>query len=208
MNQNGSCGCNRRTQGERINVGGCGCNSNRSRCGCQNTCRPRPCPHPCRPKPCPPRPCCESRCEKRAREIYNEGVERAREVYRHGTQKAREEYRCCMRNCRRANNNCQCGCGHDFDNFDNFESTVLNGCHQPEPRHDHDCDCDGFDDDDDDYHRSCWNRDVNDERYADQPIAMAYVPGQHWGCVMDREEGFCKGTIFEDLYKPFKGECK
>ena len=36
------------------------------------------------------------------------------------------------------------------------------------------------------------------------PIAMAYVPWQQWQKLYSMEEGFCKGTIFPDLYLPFQ----
>ena len=35
-------------------------------------------------------------------------------------------------------------------------------------------------------------------------IAMAYVPWQQWQKLYSMEEGFCKGTIFPDLYLPFQ----
>lgn len=38
------------------------------------------------------------------------------------------------------------------------------------------------------------------------PIAMAYVPCQKWQNVCDPCKGFRKGTIFEDLCKPFLGK--
>lgn len=37
------------------------------------------------------------------------------------------------------------------------------------------------------------------------PIAMAYVPWQEWKNLYAAEKGFCRGTIFEDLDKPFLG---
>lgn len=38
------------------------------------------------------------------------------------------------------------------------------------------------------------------------PIAMAYVPWQHWNGIYDNiEEAFCTGTIFPELTKPFTG---
>ena len=37
------------------------------------------------------------------------------------------------------------------------------------------------------------------------PVAMAYVPWQEWGGLYDPRQGFCCGTIFEDLNKPFQG---
>ena len=36
------------------------------------------------------------------------------------------------------------------------------------------------------------------------PIAMAYVPWQKWCDLYDAEKGFAKGTIFQELDKPFK----
>ncbi|QDW73758.1 spore coat associated protein CotJA [Lachnospiraceae bacterium KGMB03038] len=40
---------------------------------------------------------------------------------------------------------------------------------------------------------------------AGMPLAMAYVPWQEWGSLCDARQGFCRGTIFEDLNKPFQG---
>lgn len=38
------------------------------------------------------------------------------------------------------------------------------------------------------------------------PIAMAYVPWQHLTSIYeDLEEGYCNGTIFSELTKPFTG---
>ena len=38
------------------------------------------------------------------------------------------------------------------------------------------------------------------------PIAMAYVPWQHLTSIYeDHEEGYCNGTIFPELTKPFTG---
>lgn len=38
------------------------------------------------------------------------------------------------------------------------------------------------------------------------PIAMAYVPWQKKAIVYENlEEGFCNGTVFPELYKPFTG---
>lgn len=36
-------------------------------------------------------------------------------------------------------------------------------------------------------------------------FTMAYVPWQPWCEVYDLEEGYCRGTIFPCLDKPFKG---
>ncbi|MBM6685058.1 spore coat associated protein CotJA [Faecalicatena contorta] len=40
---------------------------------------------------------------------------------------------------------------------------------------------------------------------SDLPVAMAYVPWQEWYGIFDLEKGFCCGTIFEELNKPFTG---
>ena len=37
------------------------------------------------------------------------------------------------------------------------------------------------------------------------PLAMAYVPWQMWRKIYDVEKGFHRGTIFEELDKPFRG---
>lgn len=37
------------------------------------------------------------------------------------------------------------------------------------------------------------------------PLAMDYVPWQHWHTVYDLEKGLSRGTIFPELYKPFLG---
>lgn len=43
------------------------------------------------------------------------------------------------------------------------------------------------------------------------PLAMAYVPIQHFNGICDNlEEAFCDGTVFPELNKPFTGRrhCK
>lgn len=40
---------------------------------------------------------------------------------------------------------------------------------------------------------------------SEMPVAMAYVPWQEWRGIFDLEKGFCCGTIFEELHKPFQG---
>lgn len=40
----------------------------------------------------------------------------------------------------------------------------------------------------------------------DTPLAMAYIPFQHWDEVYEAEVGFSRGTIFPALDKPFIGE--
>ncbi|MBS5660630.1 MAG: spore coat associated protein CotJA [Clostridiales bacterium] len=47
---------------------------------------------------------------------------------------------------------------------------------------------------------------VNITENCDLPIAMAYVPMQKWRNIYDSEVGFDRGTIFEELDKPFLGE--
>lgn len=37
------------------------------------------------------------------------------------------------------------------------------------------------------------------------PLAMAYVPWQEWCAIYEVKRGFDRGTIFEELDKPFKG---
>ena len=41
---------------------------------------------------------------------------------------------------------------------------------------------------------------------ADMPVAMAYVPYQSWTKVYEPSVGLYRGTIFEELDKPFIGE--
>ncbi len=38
----------------------------------------------------------------------------------------------------------------------------------------------------------------------DLSLAMAYVPDQPWEKLCDLETGFMRGTIFEQLYKPWR----
>ncbi len=38
------------------------------------------------------------------------------------------------------------------------------------------------------------------------PIAMAYVPWQEWRNIYEIQKGFRRGTIFEELDKPFQGK--
>ena len=45
----------------------------------------------------------------------------------------------------------------------------------------------------------------NYDALAGMPIAMAYVPWQMWRGIYDVEKAFCRGTIFEELDKPFRG---
>ncbi len=224
MNQNHGCGCsrcNRSCEGERISVGRGGfandrCRNN-GRCQCQNTCRPRTCCHPCRAKQCAPRPCCERNCEDRAREVFRNEVENAREELRCNLRNCRREHDCrcrenCDNNCRcreNCDNNCRCRENRSTD--DRCCDTRNNTCQY----HEHRCGC-NRNLSNDEFRCGCgcrsgWEEesdDVNDQIYRTQTVGMAYVPGQRWKCPMEKEEGFCKGTIFQDLYKPFEGECK
>lgn len=44
------------------------------------------------------------------------------------------------------------------------------------------------------------------ERMQEFPIGMAYVPWQKCAKTYEHlEDGFCNGTIFPELYKPFTG---
>ena len=44
------------------------------------------------------------------------------------------------------------------------------------------------------------------DSWNDMSLAMAYVPWQVWRDIYDAEKGFCKGTIFQELDKPFLGK--
>lgn len=50
----------------------------------------------------------------------------------------------------------------------------------------------------------CSNANEYDE-LSSMPLAMAYVPWQEWQNIYEAEKGFHRGTIFEELDKPFKG---
>ena len=48
-----------------------------------------------------------------------------------------------------------------------------------------------------------------DDKFDKYPIAMAYVPWQHFKMCENLEEGYQNGTIFPELIKPFLGRrCK
>lgn len=49
---------------------------------------------------------------------------------------------------------------------------------------------------------SCCDR---DDTLEGMPLAMAYVPWQNWRKIYEPEKAFCRGTIFEELDKPFHG---
>ncbi|MCI5621782.1 MAG: spore coat associated protein CotJA [Lachnospiraceae bacterium] len=40
---------------------------------------------------------------------------------------------------------------------------------------------------------------------CNQELAMAYVPFQNFVKLYELDQGFCKGTIFQELDKPFRG---
>ena len=44
------------------------------------------------------------------------------------------------------------------------------------------------------------------EMLAELPIAMAYVPMQKWRDILRTDVALSKGTIFQELYMPFKGK--
>lgn len=46
---------------------------------------------------------------------------------------------------------------------------------------------------------------VSQGMLGEQPVAMAYVPSQSWSQPLPLCQGLGRGTIFEDLYKPFCG---
>lgn len=50
---------------------------------------------------------------------------------------------------------------------------------------------------------ACFNRRETD--LENMPLAMAYVPWQSWRSIYETRKGFCRGTIFEELDKPFRG---
>ncbi|MBQ8640448.1 MAG: spore coat associated protein CotJA [Lachnospiraceae bacterium] len=35
------------------------------------------------------------------------------------------------------------------------------------------------------------------------PVGMAYIPYQEFGCLYERNQAFCRGTLFPDLDQPF-----
>lgn len=50
----------------------------------------------------------------------------------------------------------------------------------------------------------CDDRQSCDELIG-MPLAMAYVPWSQWRNIYEVRKGFSRGTIFEDLDKPFHG---
>lgn len=51
----------------------------------------------------------------------------------------------------------------------------------------------------------CQDSRMTYDELSGMPLAMAYVPWQEWQNIYDAEKGFCRGTIFEELDKPFCG---
>ena len=59
------------------------------------------------------------------------------------------------------------------------------------------------------------SEDENDENGAAEccdalsgcPLAMAYIPEQHWRALYDDEEALCHGTLFRELDFPFCPGC-
>lgn len=51
----------------------------------------------------------------------------------------------------------------------------------------------------------CCNDKAGYDELRGMPIAMAYVPWQEWRSLYEADKGFCRGTIFEELDKPFRG---
>lgn len=51
---------------------------------------------------------------------------------------------------------------------------------------------------------SCGENTGHDE-LKDMAVAMAYVPWQNWKSLYKPERGLQRGTIFEELDKPFRG---
>nr|WP_294491677.1 spore coat associated protein CotJA [uncultured Mediterraneibacter sp.] len=48
--------------------------------------------------------------------------------------------------------------------------------------------------------------DTHDHFPDDMPVAMAYVPWQHWKDLYEPRRAFESGTIFMELDKPFLGK--
>ena len=41
---------------------------------------------------------------------------------------------------------------------------------------------------------------------SELPLAMAYIPWQEWKDIYSADKALCRGTIFEELDKPFSGK--
>ncbi len=54
---------------------------------------------------------------------------------------------------------------------------------------------------------SCMNCPQPEGRFPkEMPVGMFYVPMQSWGDLYDPDAALCRGTLFQDLDKPFIGE--
>lgn len=53
--------------------------------------------------------------------------------------------------------------------------------------------------------RPCYVSERNNSDMPGKSLAMAYVPWQCWKDIYDIDKGFCIGTIFAELNKPFEG---
>ncbi len=51
----------------------------------------------------------------------------------------------------------------------------------------------------------CCNDKGSYDELRGMPLAMAYVPWQEWCSLYEADKAFCRGTIFEELDKPFRG---
>lgn len=51
----------------------------------------------------------------------------------------------------------------------------------------------------------CCNDNSKYDELSGMPLAMAYVPWQKWCSIYEADKGFMRGTIFEQLDKPFLG---
>ena len=58
------------------------------------------------------------------------------------------------------------------------------------------------------HHHKCRECSVREtiKGLSDMPLAMAYVPWQCWDKIYDADKGFCRGTIFKELDKPFEAK--
>lgn len=58
------------------------------------------------------------------------------------------------------------------------------------------------------HHHKCKECSVREtiEGLSDMLLAMAYVPWQCWDKIYDADKGFCRGTIFKELDKPFEAK--
>lgn len=55
------------------------------------------------------------------------------------------------------------------------------------------------------HNMTCCNDRSGYEALSNLPLAMAYVPWQKWCALYEADRGFCRGTIFAQLDKPFCG---